>query len=52
MVQAREEGNTHGTKELESTIDWKVVNRSLIEMGIDMVTTSMRNAAHAPSMRM
>lgn len=47
MVQRREEGNTHGTEELESIVDWKVVNRSLIEIGIHKVTASMEDAVHA-----
>ncbi len=37
MVQTREERNTHGTEELESIVNWKVVNRSLIEIRIDKV---------------
>jgi hypothetical protein len=47
MVQTRERRNTHGTEELESIVDWKVVNRSLIEIGINKVTASMEDAVHA-----
>ena len=46
MVQTRERGNTHGTEELESIVDWKIVYRSLIEIGIHKVTASMEDAVH------
>jgi hypothetical protein len=47
MVQTREGENTHGTEKLESIVDWKVVNWSLIEIGIHKVTASMEDAVHA-----
>ena len=46
MVQTRAEGNSHGTEELESIVDWKAANRSLIEIGIDKVTAPMEDVAH------